>query len=130
MSNNSFNELLDDIRLALRFRGLSQSGLHILAPLGFGRSVRTFQRKLVKMERRCSRELDKYQPTILWVDNFSNTLAYQVPKGDSTFRLALWTVFAGVGHPISTIHPIYSTGKLRELKSTFLDYTSSFMRKD
>ena len=128
--HNAMSVVIEDMRLALRFRGLSSSGLRMLSHIGFGRSESTFFRRLRKIEKDARTALVDYHPSMFWIDNFNLKCAHQTPKGAEAYRMGNWTVMAGMRHHEIRMPELLFEGAIADNGSVLFDFRKGHMNKD
>ena len=87
------------VLVALKFRGLSLSGIALLGKLGIGRGKSHFKRRFQTMNNKVASKVLTERPSAVWIDNFGKVMAFQVPKGSHAFHQSAWTAVCKKEHP-------------------------------
>ena len=121
------DQMWNAIKLALKFRGLSTSGLSLLTGTGLGSSRSKSQRIYKKMTSDEKQKADDMEPTVEWADNFNRNLAVQLPKSNEVYKSCQWTVVAAKHHPFLKDKPMFIEQSQINRTSTLPDITQFSM---
>eukprot|EP00466_Bigelowiella_natans_P006225 jgi/Bigna1/79009/fgenesh1_pg.59_\ len=93
------DDVWNSMKLALKFGGLSTSGLSLLTGAGLGSSRSKAQRLHQKMVSDEKERVESMKPTVEWADDFNRNSAVQLPKFNSVCKSCQWTVVVAKHHP-------------------------------
>ncbi|GAB5354998.1 hypothetical protein AAMO2058_000168000 [Amorphochlora amoebiformis] len=99
VTNLKISEAWYPLLLALRFRGLSLSGISLLSRIGIGRGKAHFSVRYDKQITSQRKKVANLKPQLLWVDNYNDNLAVQIPKNNIFFNYSNWTAVCIKEHP-------------------------------